>query len=107
MANTNGRNPNVTAELTHQSRRAAGKCPTADSLALRLSWYDKGQPKDPPDSSAGTSTRTKVKGRVNRTSPPELLLPGPVIQETNVDEDPQFPDMRTSTHPSLVAARLP
>ncbi len=69
MANTNRRNPNAAAEPTRQSRRAAGKRPTADSPALRFSQYDRGEPKDPPDSLTGTSRGTKVKHK----SLPELL----------------------------------
>ena len=81
MVNTNRRNPNAAAEPTLQSRQAAGKCPTAGSTALQFSQYDRGGPKDPPESSAGTSTRTKAK----RKLPPELLVGRPVVQKTNVD----------------------
>ena len=58
MANTNQRNPNAAAEPAHQSRQVAGKRPTADSPALRFCRYDRGGPKDLPESSAGTSTHT-------------------------------------------------
>ena len=85
MANTNPRNPNASPEPTRQSQQVAGKRPTADSPALRFSQYDKGQPKDPPESSAGTSAGTTLKRCINRKSPSELLLHGPVIQETNVE----------------------
>ena len=69
MANTNRRNSNAAAEPTIQSRRVVGHCPPGDSPALRFSRYDRVGPKDPPESLAGTSTRTKA----NRKSPPELL----------------------------------
>ena len=87
MANTNRRIPNAAAEPTRQSRRAAGKNPTADSPVLRFGWYDRGEPKDLPDSSAGTSRGTKVKCCVNRKSPPELLGADPVIQATLDSEE--------------------
>ena len=58
---------------------------------LRFSQYDRGEPKDPPDSSAGTSRGTKVKCRINCKSPPELLGADPVIQETNVDPHAVLP----------------
>ena len=79
MATTNRRNLNAAAEPTRQSRQADGKCPPADSPTLRFSRYDRGRPKDPPDSSTGT----KVKRRVNCKSPPdsELLLVDPVTQQ--------------------------
>ncbi len=86
MANTNRSNPNAAAEPTCQSWRAAGKCSTENSPALRYRWYDKGGPKDPPDSLAGTSTRTKSKcTKDKRKTPPELLGARPAIQQTNVD----------------------
>ncbi len=81
MANTNWKNPNAAAEPTRQSRRATGKRPTEDSSALRYCWYDRGGPKDPPESLAGTSMRTKA----NRKSPPQIIGARPVIQKTNVD----------------------
>ena len=84
MANTN-RN-NAAAEPTRQSRRAAGKRPTESSPALRHRRYDRGVPKDPPDSSTGTSTRTKSKRTKDNLKPPPESLDGrPAIQQTNVD----------------------
>ena len=84
MANTN-RN-NAAAEPTRQSRRAAGKRPTESSPALRHRRYDRGVPKDPPESLVGTSSRTKSKRtKDNRKPPPESLGGNPAIQQTNVD----------------------
>jgi hypothetical protein len=86
MANTNRSNPNAAAEPTRQSQGAAGKRPTESSPALRYRQYDRGGPKDPPDSLAGTSTRTKSKRtKDKRKTPPELLDAPPAIQQTNVD----------------------
>ncbi len=87
MANTNRSNPNAAAEPTRQSRRTAGKRPTESSPALRYRRYDRGGPKDPPDSLAGTSTRTKFKHTTKdkRKTPPELLDARLPIQQTNVD----------------------
>ena len=81
MANTNRSDPNATAEPTRKSRQAAGKCPTADSPALWYQRYDRGGPKDPPESLVGTLMHTKAK----RTTPPERKGACPVIQQTNVD----------------------
>ena len=99
MANNNRRNPNANAaaEPTHQSRQAAGKRPTADSPALRFSLYDKGQPKDPPDSSAGT----KIKRRGNHKSPPELLLVDPNPQQ-NVELPVILDHQEVTAQPPLV-----
>jgi hypothetical protein len=86
MANTNRSNPNAATEPTRQSRRTAGKRPTANSPALRYRRYDKGGPKDPPETIVGTSTRTKSKRtKDNPKTPPELLDGRPAIQQTNVD----------------------
>ncbi len=86
MANTNQSNPNAAAEPTRQSWWAAGKRPTEDSPALRYRRYDRGGPKDPPESLVGTSTRTKTKRtKDKRKTPPELLGARPVTQQTNVD----------------------
>ena len=83
MANTNRSHPNAAAEPTRQSRRAAGKRPTESSPALRHRRYDRGVPKDPPDSSTGTSTRTKSKRTKDNLKPPPELLDGrPAIQQT-------------------------
>ncbi len=87
MANTNRSNPNAAAEPTRQSRWTAGKRPTESSPTLRYPRYDRGGPKDPPDSSTGTSTRTKSKHTTKdkRKTPPELLDARLSIQQTNVD----------------------
>jgi hypothetical protein len=86
MANTNRRNPKAAAEPTRQSRRVAGKRPTEDSPTLRYRRYDRGGPKDPPESLVGTSTRTKAtRTKANCKTLPELLDAFPVIQQTNVD----------------------
>ena len=81
MANTNRKNPNAAAEPTCQSRQVAGQRPTADSPALRFSGYDRGGPKDLPESLAGTSTCTKAKHK----SLPERKGARRIMQETNVD----------------------
>jgi hypothetical protein len=81
MANTNRKNPIAAAEPAHQSRQAAGKHPTHDSPALRYRRYDRGGPKDPPESLVGTSTRTKAK----RKSLSERKGACPVIKQTNAD----------------------
>ena len=86
MAKSNRSNPNAAAEPTRQSRRTAGKRPTESSPALRYSRYDRGGPKDPPDSLAGTATPTKSeRTKDKRKTPPELLDARISIQQTNVD----------------------
>jgi hypothetical protein len=86
MANTNCNNPNAAAEPTRQSQRAAGKRPTENSPALQYCGYDRGGPKDPPETIVGTSARTKSKRtKENCKPPPELLDGRPAIQQTNVD----------------------
>jgi hypothetical protein len=59
--------------------------------------------------SAGVSITTvhaKREGEVTSVASAKTMAKSVFSIATNVIEDPQFPDMHASTHPSLMAARL-